>query len=401
MDIPYHQMSPKEALGVYADWLLDQRIEEPFPFFRCLEQKSQSAEWYMACYPLRALLLAADLLDQNKYREAVFPFIDRYLSEQLPNGGFTSNYRRQPTDRLTKREFHEILRTGKVNLADNGSNVTTLIHAANCAPAEKRAQYLAAARRWLDDWVTLWALPGGGYGNGIWIGHKINTPYTCAMGTVTAALSAFTLATGEQEYVENAERCMKFQLANWLPDGRPINFDCYPVPRQTSLNDFGHSFYLLEGMCWTHCASTNDEVRVLIETRMTEWIFGAEGLLSQWRDSWFNFQITSHPPESPGELPMSRMWIRPGWELAKSNGILHAFLYYLNHIHDDPRLREKVELGLLYLSHPLKARMSGVCTEPEESYGCFAVQATGFAGLSLAEAIRPDSVFRNFPQSNL
>lgn len=72
----------------------------------------------------------------------------------------------------------------------------------------------------------------------------------------------------------------------------------------------------------------------------------------------------------------------------------------INHIHDDPRLREKVDLGLLYLSHPLKARMSGVCTEPEESYGCFAVQATGFAGLSLAEAIRPDSAFKNFPQSD-
>ena len=37
---------------------------------------------------------------------------------------------------------------------------------------------------------------------------------------------------------------------------------------------------------------------------------------------------------------------------------------------------------------------------PEESYGCCAVQATGFAALSLAEAIRPDSVFRNFPQSD-
>ena len=90
---------------------------------------------------------------------------------------------------------------------------------------------------------------------------------------------------------------------------------------------------------------------------------------------------------------MSRMGIRPGWELAKSNGILHAFWYYLRHIHDDPQLREKVDLGVNYLSHPLKARMSGVCSDPEESYGSFAVQSTGFAGLSLAESIRPDAVF--------
>ena len=90
---------------------------------------------------------------------------------------------------------------------------------------------------------------------------------------------------------------------------------------------------------------------------------------------------------------MTRMWLRPGWELAKSNGIMHAFLYYLNHIEDDARLREKVDLGMKFLSHPLKARHSGVMTETEESYGFFAEQATGFAGLSLAEGIRKDVVF--------
>ena len=44
--------------------------------------------------------------------------IDRYLEEQLPNGAFTSNYRRHATSELSKQQFHEILRTGKVNLAD-------------------------------------------------------------------------------------------------------------------------------------------------------------------------------------------------------------------------------------------------------------------------------------------
>jgi hypothetical protein len=65
----------------------------------------------------------------------------------------------------------------------------------------------------------------------------------------------------------------------------------------------------------------------------------------------------------------------------------------LNHIEDNPLLREKVEISLKYLSNPLQARMSGVASEPEESYGMFAVQSAGFAGLSLAEAIKIDSVF--------
>lgn len=393
MDIPYRQLSAREALETYADWLLEQRIEKPFQFFRCLEQKRQAAEWYMIFYPLRALMLASDILKNDKYRKTAFQFIDIYLSEQLPGGGFTSNYRRQPTSNISRREYDEILRTGKVNLADNGSNVTAVIQAAMSAPKEKREQYLKAARTWLTEWVPLWALPEGGYGNGIWVGHKINTPYTCAIGTVTAALSAFSVATGEMEFVENAERCMKFQCSHWLPDGRPVNFDCYPMPRKTLLNDFGHSFYLLEGMCWTHYASKNTEVRGLIENRMTEWIFGKEGLLSQWRDSWFNFQMISYGPEKPEDLPMSRQYIRPGWELAKSNGILHAFLYYLNHINENQQLREKAELGLKFLSNPLMARMSGVASDPDESYGMFAVQATGFAGLSIAEGLAKDSVF--------
>ncbi len=73
--------------------------------------------------------------------------------------------------------------------------------------------------------------------------------------------------------------------------------------------------------------------------------------------------------------------------------IIRKILYYLNHIEEDDKLREVTELGLTYLSHPLKSRMSGVASEMEESYGKFALQATGFAGLSLAEGIEKDSVF--------
>jgi hypothetical protein len=348
----------------------------------------------MVFYPVRTLLLAGKLLKQPKYVDAALKTTDAYVGEQLPNGAFTSNYRGRKTGELTKSEFEDILRRGKVNLADNGSNVTGIIQAAMMTTGERRTRYLEAARKWFDHWVPIWALPEGGYGNGIWVGHKLNSPYTCAISTVSAALSAFSQVTGEKEYIENAERCISFQCGQWLPDGCPIALDCYPVPRKTELNDYGHSFYLLEGMCWTHYVSRNAEARALIEKRLTEWIFGKKGLLSQWRASWFNFQASGYPADwDNSTYTMSRLGLRPGWELAKSNGILHAFSYYLNHVNDDPGLREKVELGLRYLSNPLKARMSGVCSDPDESYGEFAGQATGFAGLSLAEGIAKDAVF--------
>ena len=397
MDIPYRQLTEKEALKVYADWLLEQQVEEPFTFFRCLEHGKLKAEWYMIFYPLRTLILAGQLFGDTKYIQTAEKYIDLYLTEQLPNGGFTSNYRQTPTAQLTKAQFEEILRTGKVNLADNGSNIGGIIQASRNVSPEKRKKYLTAAKRWFDNWVPIWALPDGGYGNGIWVGHKINSPYTCAIGTTTMALAFFGLETGEYEYIENAERAIRFQCSKWLPDGRPINLNCYPLPSEEVLVDYGHSFYLLEGMCWTHFASKNEEVKELIATRMTEWIFGQEGLLAQWSGSWFNYMARCWQVP-PGEMKLSRSGIRLGWEMAKSNAIIHCFLYYLNHIEDNPALREKVELGVKYLTHPLKARMSGVVSDPEESYGAFAVQATGFAGLSLAEAIQPDIVFAGLPQ---
>ena len=60
---------------------------------------------------------------------------------------------------------------------------------------------------------------------------------------------------------------------------------------------------------------------------------------------------------------------------------------------DDPEISTRYEKGIKFLSNPLKARSTGICCEPAESYGAFAVQATGFAGLSLAEAIKPGSAF--------
>ncbi|OGV51311.1 MAG: hypothetical protein A2017_20050 [Lentisphaerae bacterium GWF2_44_16] len=392
MEIKYHQLSLSEALKTYGDWLLEQQIDKPVNFFRCYEGGNLKFEWYMIFYPVRTLLLCGKIFKQQKYIDAAFKYVDIYISEQLPNGGFTSNYRQKNTEQLSKKEFHELLRSGKINIADVGSNATAIIQAAAFADKNRKEKYLESARKWLDNWVPIWALKDGGYGNGIWVGHKLNSPYTCAMSTVVMALSAFTQATGESEYIENAERCMDFQCSKWLDDGRPVFMDCYPLPNEKTLDDFGHSFYLLEGMCWTHFVSQNSYTRNMIASRMRDWIFGERGLLKQWKDSWFSFTSPGHLP-APGEMMSSRLSLRHGWELAKSNGIIHAFLYYLNNIEETPELREKTELGLKYLSNPLKARMSGVASDPDESYGAFAVQATGFAGLSLAEGIEKNSVF--------
>ena len=412
MEISYRQLSPSEALKLYCDWLMEQEVEGAAPFLKCYENGEQRYEWYMIFYSLRTLMLGGKVLNEKRYSEATIKYMDNYISEQLPNGGFTSNYRQTPTEKLSKKEFHEILRSGKVNIADAGSNVLGLIQALSFLDAGKKKKYIEAVRRWFDDWAAIWQLKDG-CGNGIWVGHKLNSAYTMAMANISSAYSAFGIVTGEYEYIENAERLMAFQATQWLPDGRPLNLSCYPLPGVNIVEDYSRIFYLLEGMCWTHFASKNKEVKDAIAKRLKEWIFGEMGILSQWRSSWFNFNCTAQPPaamqntsvnfdsiynKSPqrnpaDDIPSSRLGIRLGWELAKSNGIIHALQYYLDNIDDNLVLREKVDLGIKFLSHPLKSRMSGVASESEESYGAFAVQATGFAGLSLAQAVKKNIVF--------
>lgn len=397
MQIRFEQLSPSEAMKIYCNWLAEQLFAESC---RRLEREQAGWSWYDTFYPLRTLVLGGRLLDESGYIASCIKYMDAFVAEQLPNGGFTAHYRGLPSVKLGMKEFRKIMREGCVNIADNGSNVTGLMQALPLLDAERRKTYIAAARKWFDGWVVTWILKEG-CGNGIWGGRRYGTPYTMAMATLASALSAFGLATGEYEYIELAEEQMTFQMTQWLPDGRPINLTYFDAPAKTAIEDYARIFYLLEGMCWTHFASKNDGVKKNIADRMKHWIFSKKGILSKWSGSWFSFDKPGQPldkwvlvrPDTKEELPSSQLGVRFTWEMAKANGLLHGLLYYLDNIEEEPSLRAKVDKGIKYLSHPLKARMSGVAAEPEESYGSHSIQATGFAGLSLAQAIRKNSVF--------
>lgn len=81
------------------------------------------------------------------------------------------------------------------------------------------------------------------------------------------------------------------------------------------------------------------------------------------------------------------------WEYAKCCAIPSLFSYYLNNIEENAQLRETYEKSIRFLSNPLHAVTVGVAGDPKSPMGYFTVQATGFAGLSLAESIQPGSTF--------
>lgn len=396
MQINYGSLNtPKETLDLYCRWILEQEYDSPEQgkFFYC---GNGMFEWYMIFYALRTMSLGAVLLNKPEYAKVVEPYFDLYCGEQLPNGALTSNYRGKPAAQMAVQEREDLIRCGKLNLADNGSNCQALVQAAMLTTdSERKKRYLGTVRKWLDNWVPIWSLPDGSYGNGIWCGHKLNGTYSCAIN-VCSAFASYALVSGDERYIKNAEGFASFACDHTLSDGRPIFFDVYP-PKHYILEDYGHMFYMLEGICWTHYASKNEEVRTKIEKFLKQWIFGKYGILKCWpeRFNWFdnNFRSFHDADENGEKLPSFCGDIQPGWKMAKSNAIPYLFSYYLNHIEENTELRERFENGVKYLCSPLDAMFNGVMANPREQYGVYALQATGFAGLTLSEAIRPAYIF--------
>ena len=385
----YEQMTPREALEEYCNWILSQmsKFREP-PY-----------EWYFLFYPIRTLLLGAKLLGRKEYAEAVWPHLDHYIGEQLPNGALSSNYRGKPAAELSQKEIEDLLRCGKFNLADNGSNVHALIQGAVfTTDPERRKRYLDAAKKWLDCWVPIWALADGSYGNGIWQGHKLCATYSMAIN-VCSALAAFTLVSGDRHYIGNAERFAMFQCEHWHESGVPIRFNVYPMPEANSLiGDYSRIFYLMEGLVWTHYVSREQTVKDKIGQRLSQWL--EADLLKRWPQErkWFDMNklyLSQIIPTPLGNWHDSANdGLRFYWQAAKCCASPSLFSYYVNHIADRADLRCRVQNAGDYLADPRKARMLAVCADDVEPDFC--VQATGFAGLTLAEAIEPGSTFAAF-----
>ena len=381
VEIPYRQLTPEKALETYCDWIVSQLPKYSKPPF----------EWYFIFYPMRTLLMGANLLNRPDYAEAVWPYMDRYIEEQLPNGALSSNCRGQPGATMSQEDIEEILSKGKLNLADNGSNVHgLLLGAVTTTNPKRRARYIAAAKKWLDCWVPIWRLPTGAYGNGIWNGHKLNAPYTMAMN-VCSAMAAFTLITGDEHYIHNAEKFAMFQCDHWHKTGVPIRFNVYPTPGTDRFcDDFSRIYYLFEALSWTHYVSRDPKVRARIAQRLKEWIDA--DLIRRWPENrdWFDMNKCRCQVDDE-EVYKACEVVRFYWQACKAAGMSGLLSYYVNNIEDRADLRSRVERGGRYLCNPLKARMLAVMADDVEPQFC--MQATGFGGLGVAEALKPSSTF--------
>ncbi|MFH1923170.1 MAG: hypothetical protein ABIP48_25185 [Planctomycetota bacterium] len=361
---------PREAFQSCCDWLLAHQREDGF---FC----QNSAEWYRASYPIRTLLAGYDVFGKEEYLDAVTVCLDKLVGEQLPNAAWSSGFRNKPVAEQTEAEIQRAM-SGTTNTADVGCISTCLAIAYPYVDDARKKTYLDALRRYAEDYAAQWQLPSGGFTNGRWAGKDMTTPYSVAAGTQGMSFCSLYVITGDRKYLEVAERATHFLLDNWQEDGRPIHHhhaeDTTRVLDLTEAGDMGNLYYYHEAILWVwHW--TNDEALKEKIRRVFGWhIQGAKGLLGARENGvWWPL---GHP-----------------WGNAKTGAMPLVLIEYDRSMGEAPEVREAVRRSAGFLSHPDFAGRIGVTCEPTMPWGLHSMQATGFAGLSLAELTQPGVTF--------
>lgn len=376
----------RATLRDYCDWFCSHRLPNGFIGDAWHSGPSISYGWYPAAYPIRTLLAGYEIFGTATYLDAVVAILDQLVEEQLPNGAWEQNCRNKPTRELSSAEIDEIFKHHWVNTADIGSIVTALAVSCHYVTPPRRRVYLDAARRYCDSWASRWQLPSGAFTNGLEAGVAETEAYSVATGTEAAAFAAVYAICQEPKYLEKAQRAAEFLLDNWKSDGRPIG---YPDPSANMgksyvqpVNQFGDILYYHDGILFVYHQTHDPKFREKVRKVYGWHINGARGLLQ--------------------DLGNSSWWpLQDSWDNSKSAGMLQVFLAYRRMV-KDAGVERTIGLMRKFLCTSKFARLLGVMVDhPDlpwggdslQSWAGFAIAATGFAGLSVAEMIKPGMMY--------
>jgi len=360
-----------QALRAYCDWLVAH--QQPNGFFDTF-----SSEWYRAAYPIRTLIAGYRIFESPEYLRAVTKLLDRFVGEQLPNGAWAPYAVGRPVAQRTPEEVNQAM-AGTTQLADSGAIVTCLSVASRLVDVRRRRIYIESHRRHADQYALRFQLPSGGFTNGWW-GRETITPYSVATGTQGMSFAALYAVTGKSRYLQVAERAVRFLLHDWQPDGRPTYHDFLRdfsyVERVT---DFGNIYYYHEAILWVLNWTQDEDLKQAIRNVYDWHIRGEQGLLgARQYDVWW--------PPSPST-----------WENSKAGGMPLVLIAYDREMGQDVEVHEAVRRCAVFLSRPDFAERIGVMVDPDAPWGDFATPATGFAGLTLAELVKPGLIYLRYP----
>jgi hypothetical protein len=377
---------PKKALEQICDWFVTQNL--PNGFLGDFEPGniSQNLWWYSSAYPIRTLLAGYELFKKPIYLEKVTGLLDKLVTEQMPSGAFQQVYRNKPTKDLTQKDIDFITKNYWMNIADIGCIVTALGITTKYVDGERKAAYTNAVKKYCDEWAIKWQKPNGGFTNGLENGVPQKEVYHVATSTSCAAYTVAYAITGEEKYLKIAEKAGEFLLNNWNSDGRPIYHAHYgegtAMVFDQPVNNFGSAFYYSDGLLMLYHHTKNRKILDKMKEVYSNYIKGEKGLLVNIGDSpWFMMQ--------------------DAWNNSKTAGMPLVFLVYSKMV-SDPVVEKYNLLFRKFLCTPEYSEKIGVMIKESylpwgihtlQSWSACSMSATGFAGISLSEMIKPGLIF--------
>jgi len=377
----------RTALRTICDWLLSHQLANGFLGDYEPGRKGTHFYWYTSAYPIRALLAGYDILGEKKYLDIVFRIMDSLVKEQLPNGAWQQIFRNKPPARLSQQEFEDIYAHEWMNLADIGCIATALGMACQYAAEPRKSLYGAALQRFCDEWAVKWQQPSGGFSNAMESGVARTEEYSTATATEAAAFTALFIQTKDKKYLKVAEKAAHFMTDHWNQDGRPTWFNhagtkeglVLPQP----VHYFGEAFYYIDGLFMVYHHTEDQALKEKIG-KVYGWnIHGDKGLLVHLgQNAWWPLQ--------------------DAWNNSKTAGMPLAFLNYQRMV-KDPAVDRFVSIAKRFLCTREFSQRLGIMVEDAEvpwgghslqTWAACCVSAPGFAGLSIAEMVRPGVIYQ-------
>jgi hypothetical protein len=325
---------------------------------------SYHGAWYQNAYPIRTLMAGSLLLGNPAYAEAAVACLDWFVSRQGADGNWLSAYFwSSACDSVAEPD------SSSANLADIGTMTACLSMVAPLVDPPRAERYLRAAELYARKVSLPNQLPDGAFANRRWSGKDSLLPYSIATATQTMSLQALFNATSNPEYRAAAEKGAGWLAdRSFLPDGRVglYSHDRSAVVAQPA-ERFGDVFYIAEALTFVYPATVDDSLRSSIEAGFDRWLFGEKGLRA----------VADYGYWWPSSDP---------WSDSKMGGMLHVLATHPRS--DDPVIRDWLRNGLAWIADPARRQTIGVTACPADAFGTYALAATGFSGLGVAEAIR-------------
>jgi len=384
-------MNQTSMMHILCQWLVEHRTADGF----LGDYEGSQRLWYTASYPIRTLLAGYHLLGNKEYIEIATEILDLLVVEQMPEGAFTQAYRQQKTNELTEVELEEVRKNNWMNLADVGSMMAAMAIACRYVDKQRKEIYITSLRRYLDKWAMRFRHQSGGFNNG-WIRGFAENIYSVSTATTALTMMFFSQLTGEEKYMKIGEDAVLFLTQDWNEDGRNLNwiFDgTFPGENHyQDVLDFGDTFYVIEALSAALALTKRPQLKKIIYDAIQNHLFGSTGLLkNKANQTWWSIQNTWNNSKSVA-MPI----------------ILQDFQLYADEMNASQEkidyVKKEYENCMKFLCIPKYARILGVMSnDPIEKLpfgphslqswtGC-AVAATGFAGITLAQMIKPGIIY--------